>query len=230
MAASRLDAASLLSTRKWTSGWTFSKTEGSVTAFSPPPYRSALERLPPPSVPLFPRDKEDLMAGTLTSQELFGFLTPDQVNLISENAEKVELSSGQVVYDKGDKADRFYIVLDGEVTLRLPGTGNVNIVIDQLGRGDIFGGPLGFGRSSYALTAQCTQDAQLLRIEMAAMKYLMDRDERMGYHLQGFISTAYFNRYIDTMKKLQAIVMNIPMEAGVESETPSTLKERSHHA
>ena len=45
------------------------------------------------------------------------------------------------------------------------------------------------------------------------MKYLMDRDERMGYHLQGYISNAYFNRYVDTMKKLQAIVMNIPVEA-----------------
>ncbi len=153
------------------------------------------------------------MAGTLTSQELFGFLTPDQVNVISENAEKLELLAGQVIYDRGEKADRFYIVLDGEVTLRLPGKGGVNIVIDTLGPGDIFGGPLGFGRSSYALTATCSSDGHVLRIQNSAMKYLMDRDERMGYHLQGFISNAYFNRYIDTMKKLQAIVMNIPVEA-----------------
>jgi hypothetical protein len=36
---------------------------------------------------------------------------------------------------------------------------------------------------------------------------------RMGFHLQQRVANAYFNRYIDTMKKLQAIVMNIPVEA-----------------
>ena len=55
--------------------------------------------------------------------------------------------------------------------------------------------------------------ANVLRVRHAALKNLLDRDPRLGYTLQGYISTAYFNRYVDTMKKLQAIVMNIPVEA-----------------
>ena len=62
------------------------------------------------------------------------------------------------------------------------------------------------------------------------MKSLMEKDLKMGYHLQTYISNAYFNRYIDTMKKLQAIVMNQPMEAGAESDTATKPLERSHHA
>lgn len=153
------------------------------------------------------------MAGTLTAQEVFGFLTPDQVHAISETAERQDFSAGETLYNKGDSAEDFYIVLDGEVTLRLPGRGGVSIVIDQLRRGDIFGGPLGYGRSSYALTAQCTGDASVLRVNASAMKSLMERDHRMGYHLQAHISNAYFNRYLETMQKLQSIVMNIPVEA-----------------
>jgi len=34
----------------------------------------------------------------------------------------------------------------------------------------------------------------------------------MGYTLQTQISRIYFNRYIQTMKKLQSIVMNLPLE------------------
>ena len=153
------------------------------------------------------------MAGSLTSQEVFSFLLPDQVNAISDASERVSFKPGDVVYSKGDKATDFYIVLDGEITLRLPGNAGVGVVIDQLQRGEIFGGALGAGRKTYALSAHCTDKAKLLRVKSSALKSLMKKDVRMGYHLQAYISNSYFNRYVDTMKKLQAIVMNLPIEA-----------------
>ena len=170
------------------------------------------------------------MGGTITSQEVFGFLTPDQIHSISEHADRLSLQAGQVVYGRGDEATDFFIVLSGDVALRLPGRGGVSIIIDQLQRGAIFGGALTFTRSAYALTAQCTEDSLLLRVQSGVMKSLMERDLQMGYHLQAYISNAYFNRYIDTMKKLQAIVMNLPIEAGAELQTDTELKRRSHHA
>ncbi len=153
------------------------------------------------------------MAGTIKAQDVFSFLRPDQVNAISDASERVTCNAGDLVYEKGDKAESLYVVLDGEVTLRVPGQGGVSLVIDQLGKGALFGGPLGQKRRAYALSAQCSQKAKLLKIDMGAMKKLMEQDERMGLYLQRHIATAYFNRYIDTMKKLQAIVRNIPVEA-----------------
>jgi len=153
------------------------------------------------------------MAGSLTAREVFGFLLPEQVNAISEAARRITCKVGDTIYNKGDKAEFFFIVLDGEITLRLPGKGGVNLVIDQLRQGAVFGGCIGYPREAYSLTAQCSEDSQLLRIENSVLKNLMERDPKMGYHLQGYISNAYFSRYIDTMQKLQAIVMNIPVEA-----------------
>lgn len=153
------------------------------------------------------------MAGTIRSQEVFSFLRPDQVNTISEAAERMTAKPGDLIYQKGDKAQDFYVVLDGEVSLRLPSPGGLSLVIDQVGKGEFFGGPLGQKRRAYALSAQCTQTAKLLKIDVGVMKKLMEKDERMGLHLQRHVASAYFNRYIDTMKKLQAIVMNIPVEA-----------------
>ncbi len=153
------------------------------------------------------------MAGPLTSQEVFSFLTPDQVHAISETAERQGFKAGDTIYRKGERADDFFIVLDGEITLRLPGQGGVSIVIDQLQRGAVFGGPLGFVRPAYALTAQAARDTSVLRLKNQALKHLMESNQRLGYHLQGYISNAYFTRYVDTMQKLQAIVMNLPVEA-----------------
>jgi CRP-like cAMP-binding protein len=155
-----------------------------------------------------------IMAVQLISQDMFGFLRPEQVHAISEAAERVDYKAGDIVYQKGAKADHFFTILDGEVTLRLPGRGGVNIVIDQLGKGAMFGSCVCFRRDTYALTAQCTEDSDLLKVSSSALKSLMDKDLVMGYALATRISEIYFTRYIETMEKLQAIVMNIPIESG----------------
>jgi CRP-like cAMP-binding protein len=153
------------------------------------------------------------MGGDLNAQEVFGFLRPDQVNQISEASEKITCRAGETLYEKGNHADHFYTLLDGEVVLRLPGNNDVSIIIDQLGAGAMFGSCVCFYRDSYALTAQCTRDSELLKTKSSVLKHMMDDDLVMGYGLQTRISEVYFNRYIETMNKLQSIVMNIPMES-----------------
>jgi CRP-like cAMP-binding protein len=152
------------------------------------------------------------MEKRLTGHEVFEFLRPEQVNAISEASLKINCDAGDTLYEKGAKADHFFTVLKGEVTLRLAGRGGVSIVIDQLTDGAMFGSCVSVHRDSYALTAQCTKRSEILKIKTAALKELMDDDLMMGYSLQARISEIYFNRYIEAMKKLQAIVMNIPTE------------------
>jgi len=152
------------------------------------------------------------MEDRLTTQEVFETLRPEQVHTLSEFSDKLKLAAGDTVYRRGDRAGHFYAVLEGEVTLRMPGKSGVSIAIDQLGKGAMFGSCVSLERDAYALTAQCTKDTQLLRTDAAVLRNLMNQDPMMGYNLQSRISQIYFNRYVETMKKLQAIVMNIPIE------------------
>ena len=154
-----------------------------------------------------------MAAERLERQEIFQYLRPDQVQAISEAAEVVEYRAGETVYDMGAKAEHFFIVLDGQVSLRMPGKGGVSIGIDEVRKGAVFGSCVCFDLPNYSLTAQCTQDARLLKIESVTLKKLMDEDLLTGYSIQTQISRIYFARYIETMKKLQAIVMNLPVEA-----------------
>jgi CRP-like cAMP-binding protein len=159
------------------------------------------------------RARREIMAERLTALGAFEILRPEQVHILSDSAEKVRFDAGDTVYSKGGKADHFYVILEGQVSLRLPGKGGVSIVIDQLAKGALFGSCVCMSRDSYALTAQCTEYSELLKIESKVLKALMDEDPLMGYGIQSWISGIYFTRYIETMKKLQAIVMNIPMES-----------------
>jgi len=153
------------------------------------------------------------MAGGLTAGGLFEFLRPDQIHKISEAAERVRYHAGDIVYKRGEAAEHFFTVLSGQVALRLPGKAGVSILIDELHKGSMFGSPLSLTRDSYALTAQCTEDAELLKIRSSVLKDLMDKDLVMGYATQSKLSAIYFERYIETMRKLQAVVMNIPIES-----------------
>jgi CRP-like cAMP-binding protein len=149
----------------------------------------------------------------MIGHELFQFLRPDQVRAISEAAEEVSLQAGDTVFRRGDPADYFFIVLEGQVALRLPPKKGMSVLIDEVGRGAVFGSCICFQIDSYTLTALCTEDSRLIKIRADSLKKLMDEDPVMGYAVQTLISRIYFKRYLDTMQKLQAIFRTIPVDA-----------------
>ncbi len=151
--------------------------------------------------------------GSLTRHEIFEYLRPDELNALSESAETLNFKAGATIYQRGQKAVFLYVVLSGQVALRLPKNRGVSILIDQLGSGDMFGSCVSHAADTYALTAQCMEDSEILKIEAAILNELLEKDLRMGYAIQSQISQIYFKRYIEAMEKLQAIVMNIPLES-----------------
>lgn len=149
----------------------------------------------------------------LKKQEIFRLLRPEQVNLLSEASKVTKLKAGEVVYRQGGKADRFYIVLKGQVSLRLPArTVGLSLLIDELREGDLFGACVFAALDAYNLNAQCIEESEILVISVSALRAIMDEDPRIGYAIQARISEIYFKRYVETMEKLQAVVMNIPLE------------------
>jgi len=149
---------------------------------------------------------------TLEAHEVFRFLRPDQVRSLSETAEEVTLAAGSVVYQKGQAAQHLYVIIEGQVALRLPVRSGVSVLVDQLGAGAMFGSCVCMDLATYTLAAQCTEPTRLLKIDAMLLKKLMDDDLRMGYAIQTQISKIYFQRYLDAMHKLQAIVMNLAVE------------------
>jgi len=150
---------------------------------------------------------------TLEAHEVFRFLRPDQLRSLSESSEELKLEAGEVVYQKGQAPRHLYVVLEGQVVLRMPVRKGVSVLVDQLGPGAMFGSCVCMDLATYTLSAQCTEETRLLKIDALLLKKLMDDDLRMGYAIQTQISKIYFQRYLDAMHKLQAIVMNLSLES-----------------
>jgi len=148
----------------------------------------------------------------LGAHEVFRFLLPKQVEAISNAAQVIARVAGDTIYYMGTPATHLYVLLHGQVALRLPGRGGVSLLIEQLADGAMFGSCLCLDLDAYYLTAQCLTDVELLRVEATLLRRLMEGDLMMGFALQQHISKIYFKRYVDTMKKLQSIVMSLPLE------------------
>jgi CRP-like cAMP-binding protein len=149
----------------------------------------------------------------LRKQDIFQLLRPEQVNRLSEASKTVKFEAGQSIYSRGENADRFYIVMKGQVSLRLPGRkAGLTVLIDELAEGDMFGGCVSAAMDKYVLNAQCTVDSEILTISVSALQGIMEEDPRMGYIIQSRISEIYFRRYVEVMEKLQAVIMNVPLE------------------
>jgi CRP-like cAMP-binding protein len=146
-------------------------------------------------------------------QRLFGFLKPEQREAIKRAAIVTAFANGEVIYSKGNQATYLYVVLEGEVALRLPGPEAVSILIEQLGQGEIFGLNATFDLGSYSVTSQAVGATKVIKIETAVLQQIMDADTQVGYAIQKRISELYYKRYVATARRLQAIVTAINLEA-----------------
>jgi thioredoxin reductase (NADPH) len=146
------------------------------------------------------------------AQELFQFLRPDQVIRLSKVAQPASFKTGETVYERGASATYMYVVVSGRIALLAPGADGVDVLVNELGEGELFGVCVCLGVDSYSVTARCEEDAWLLRMEAAAVKRLIDEDVAIGYGLATQIAKIYFARYIATVRRLTAIITHIPLE------------------
>ena len=61
-----------------------------------------------------------MSATQLKSHDVFQYLRPEQVDAISSAAEEIAPKAGTFVFLQGEPAEDFYVVLEGQVRLRLP--------------------------------------------------------------------------------------------------------------
>ena len=97
---------------------------------------------------------------------LFARLSDAQLARVSERARKLHLAEGEGLFEQGDPAERFYLVLRGQIKLyRLSPAGNEK-VIEVIAPGSTFAEALMFlDRPRYPVGAQALQAAELISVD-----------------------------------------------------------------
>lgn len=108
-----------------------------------------------------------------SQSDLFWGMSRDFVTSTTELATHITCQEGDKLFDIGDQADRFYVLLKGSVTMRR-GDGKLHTA-DKAG--EIFGWSSLINRPEYAASATCDTETQLLNIEIKPFLDILDRSK-----------------------------------------------------
>jgi len=97
---------------------------------------------------------------------LFSHLAADQLERVAGRARRVTLADGESLFEQGDRADRFYLLLGGQIKLyRLSPAGNEK-VIEVVTPGSTFAEALMFlDRPHYPVGAQALAASTLISVD-----------------------------------------------------------------
>jgi len=127
------------------------------------------------------------MGGFAEHNGIFGCLRSDQVAKISDSSSVVERKAGEKLFQRGDQADFFFVVLKGQVNLLFKADGK-EVVVDKVLENGICGLSAAMNMQDYYLTGECTEETKVVRIKYEALNRLMEEDLRTGYTIQKTIS------------------------------------------
>jgi len=89
-------------------------------------------------------------------------------------SEKLSLSEGEVLFNVGDSAGHFYVLLKGQVQLRLGKAGPV--VYQARHPGEIIGWSCLIGREAYSASAVITDSTNLLRFDRESFLRILSQN------------------------------------------------------
>jgi CRP-like cAMP-binding protein len=105
-----------------------------------------------------------------SQSDLFWGMSMDFVTATTDLAIHITCQKGDKLFDIGDPADRFYVLLKGSVTMKR-GDGKLHTA-DKAG--EIFGWSSLINRPEYAASATCDTGTELLNIEGRSFMKLLD--------------------------------------------------------
>jgi len=144
----------------------------------------------------------------IEEKEIFALLTSKQVAQISEFADVKDFEINQIIYNPQEIARDLYILLKGEVSLRVPSKkdlsfDNFSLEIESItNHGQLFGTNLLFGLNKYMTRARVKKPSKIMIIHAERFLHII-RENRSEFAIMSYLAKVYFQRYIDTMKELE---------------------------
>ncbi len=125
-----------------------------------------------------------------------------QLATLAGLCEHVLIPSRERLFDEGCRADRFWIIDAGQVTLDASVPGQGRVIIETLGRGDVIGLSWMLPPYQWRFSAVATQPTQAFVFDARAVRAACDADPLLGYELSRRFSAVVVHRLQATRARL----------------------------
>jgi CRP/FNR family cyclic AMP-dependent transcriptional regulator len=138
----------------------------------------------------------------LAAQPFLRGMPPAHLRELAALCEHVTIAAGKRLFEEGSRADRFWIIDAGQVTLDASVPGRGRVIIETLGRNDVVGLSWMLPPYQWRFGAVATQPTQAFAFDAHAVRSACDFDLALGYELSRRFSAVVVRRLQATRARL----------------------------
>ncbi len=124
----------------------------------------------------------------LAMNPLFSSLSSEDLALLEKMSRKVSCSRGEVLFERGDPGDEYFVIAAGQVEFYAHDEAGERVVVDTLGAGEAFGELALFGGMERTLGACVAEEAELCVITRENLLKLIEINPAVSVEFLGMIS------------------------------------------
>ena len=152
--------------------------------------------------------RPELEAQVATHPFLAG-LSRTHIGLIADCAMRAEFTAGQVIFRKGETANRFYLIERGRVALE-SSVGDKVVRIDEVGAGDLLGWSWIFPPYVWHFDARAIEPTRAIFLYGTILREYCEADPALGYELFKRMSEVMMRRLQAARVKLSEFMQKKP--------------------
>ena len=137
-----------------------------------------------------------------TTTQLLGMLSPAHRDRLLACATDVYFPTGARIFEEGSKADRFWIIRTGMVSLDVHVPGRQAATVDALGPGQLLGWSWLVPPHAWQLGAEAHGSVHALEFDAAAVRTICEEDPVLGQAITLCVATVVGNRLQSTRTRL----------------------------
>ena len=140
----------------------------------------------------------------LAAQPFLKGFSKSQLEVLSNNALMVEFPAGKTIFEEGLAANRFYIILEGEIALEATAKkrGSRPEVIQTIKAGDVLGWSWLFPPYKWSFDARATKPTKAIIFFATTLRELCETDHALGYEWMKRVTKVVIARLQSTRLQL----------------------------
>ncbi len=119
----------------------------------------------------------------LSKHEFFSELSEDVMDPLCEYASTLEIKKGDVLFQLGGRADKFYIILNGRISVQIPALMGPTLEIQTLRADQVLGWSWLISPYQWHFQARAEEDSTLLEFNGSKILTRCEQDPKFGYEL-----------------------------------------------
>lgn len=146
--------------------------------------------------------KMNVKTSMLELQPFLKGMATSQLDLLAADSLPVEFKAGEWIMNEGGPANRFYLIVEGQVVLESPESDGQPIHVDTLGAGDVLGWSWLFPPYYWHFDARAVTPTRAIFFYGTRLRELCEENHDLGYELMRRVAQVIIKRLQATRHEL----------------------------